>query len=246
MPVEPEAKDFATFEFALADDAAVDHRGGVGPGFGAGEAEAGNVAAVRESRQPAFLLLPGAEAHQELARPERVRDHDRDGSGDRAGRDLAHHFRMRVGREAEAAKLLRNDHAEEFLVLDEVPDVRRQVAPFPKNLPLVEHGAELVDGAIKEGLLLVGQPRLRHLQQLRPVRVAGEEIGVPPDVAGLQRLTLGIGHRRQHAAGPGEDRLCQGVAAEAHGGPHASARLSGILAESGGDWRTLRPQKEAN
>src|SRR3954454_4085339 len=99
---------------------------------------------------------------------------------------------MRIGREAEAAELLRNDHAEEFFALDEVPDIGRQVAPFPKDLPLVEHGAELVDGAVEEGLLLFGQRCLRDLEQLRPIGLAGEEITAPPDVAALQRLALGV------------------------------------------------------
>src|SRR5205807_6972780 len=126
----------AALEIALADDAGVDHRGGIRAGFRAGETKAGDIAAVGEPRQPPLLLFPRAEAHQKLAGPERVRHHYRDRGGDRAGRDLAHDFRMRIGREAEAAKFLRNDHAEELFALDVVPDVVRQVAPIPKNLPL--------------------------------------------------------------------------------------------------------------
>ncbi|MGY3293863.1 hypothetical protein ACVWW3_000358 [Bradyrhizobium sp. LM2.9] len=156
VPVEPEADDLAALEIALADDAGVDHRGRIGSGFRAGETEAGNVVAVGKTRQPALLLLLGAEVHQELAGAQRVRDHHRHRGGDRPGRDLAHHFRMRIGRKAEAAKLFRNDHAEEFFALDEGPHVLRQVAQFPKYLPLVEHGAELVDGAVEKGPLLFG------------------------------------------------------------------------------------------
>jgi len=96
-------------------------------------------------------------------------------------------------------------------------EVVRKIAPFPKDLPLVEHGAELVDGPVEEGPLLLGQFGWRNFQQLRPIGIAGEEIGVPPDVARLERLALGVGHRRQHAARPGEDRLRDVVAAEAHG-----------------------------
>ena len=82
-------------------------------------------------------------------------------------------------------------------------------------------------------------------EQLRPVGIAGEEIGIPPDVAGLQRLALGVGHRRQHAARPGEDRLGDVVAAEAHGVIlMASARLSAFLAESGrGQVNTSRAKR---
>ncbi len=70
VPVQLEADHLAALEGALADHALVDHRGGIRAGFRAGQPEAGNVAAVGEARQPAVLLLPGAEAHQELAGPQ--------------------------------------------------------------------------------------------------------------------------------------------------------------------------------
>jgi hypothetical protein len=81
---------------------------------------------------------------------------------------------MRIGRETEPAKFLGDDHAEEFVALDEGPRFRRQIAPFPIDLPLVEHGAELVDGAVEKGLLFVGQRRRRVRQQFRPIGIAGE------------------------------------------------------------------------
>ncbi|MGY4226704.1 hypothetical protein ACVMIH_004065 [Bradyrhizobium sp. USDA 4503] len=174
VPVEPQAEHLTAFEIALADDAGVDHRGGVGACLRAGQAEAGNVLSGGEARQPFVLLLLGAEAHQELSGPERVRHHHGDGRGQRARRDLAHHLGMRVGREAEAAEFLRDDHAEEFFGLDESPDLGRQIAPFPVDLPLVEHPAELVDRTVQEGLLFLGQSGRRERQQFRPVGVAGE------------------------------------------------------------------------
>src|SRR5205823_7559450 len=61
VPVELESEHLAAFKGALADDAAVDHRGGVGSCFRTGQAKTGNVAAVGEARQPFVLLLPGAE-----------------------------------------------------------------------------------------------------------------------------------------------------------------------------------------
>ena len=57
VPVQPQAEHFAALEIALADDAGVDHRGRVGAGFRAGQAEAGNVGALGEPRQPFLLLL---------------------------------------------------------------------------------------------------------------------------------------------------------------------------------------------
>ena len=89
--------------------------------------------------------------------------------------------------------------------LMKVPDLGRQVAQFPVDLPVVEHGAELLDRAVEEGLLLRRELRLRRRQKLRPVGLAGEQVGVPPHVARLQRLALGVGHRRQRLARPVED-----------------------------------------
>ena len=214
VPVEPQPEHLASLEFAFADDAAVDHRGGVGAGFRTGQAKAGNLAAVGQPRQPGLLLLPGAEAHQQFAGAERIRHHHGHRGGQRARRNLAYHFGMRVGREAEPAIFVRDDHAEELVLLDEVPGLRRKVAPFPVDLPVVEHGTELVDRAVEKGLLFRRQGRRRIGKQLRPVGIAGEQIGVPPDIAGLQRFALGVRHRRQHAARPGEDRLGDEIAAE--------------------------------
>ena len=216
VPVEAEADDLAALEGALADDAGVNHRRRIRAGFGTGEAKAGNVAAVGETRQPPVLLLLGAEAHQEFTGAERIRHHHGDGGDQRARRNLADHFRVRIRREAEPAVLLRNNHAEEFLRLDEIPGLGRQVAPFPVDCPVVEHGAEFIDRAVEKRLLFRRQRRGCVLEKFRPVRIASEQIGIPPDIAGLERLALGIRHRRQNAARPGEDRLGDGVTAEAH------------------------------
>src|SRR3954451_14181556 len=124
---------------------------------------------------------------------------------------------MRIGREAEPAMFFWDDHAKEFAALDEIPGLGRQVAPFPIDLPVVEHRAELVDWAVEEGLFLAGQRRRRVGQKFRPVGIPGEKVGVPPDVTRLQRLALGIRHRRQRAAGKTEDRPRDEVAAKAHG-----------------------------
>src|SRR5215470_5066488 len=48
--------------------------------------------------------------------------------------------------------------------------------------------AKRVEGAIEERPFLIGQRSGRLAQQLRPIGIAGEEIGVPPDVAGLERF----------------------------------------------------------
>jgi hypothetical protein len=165
-------------------------------------------------KQPVVLLLFGAELEQELARPERVRHHGGDRAGDRAGGELANDLRVRIGGEAEPAIGLRDDHGEEFVALEEVPDLGRQVVALPIDVPIVEHAAELVDRPIEEGLLLGRERRGRHRQELRPIGIAAEQIGVPPDVAGFDRLALGLRQGRQHVPRPAEDRLRQLVAAK--------------------------------
>ena len=233
VPVEAQPKHFASLEMALADDAAVDHRRGVGAGFGAGQSKAGDLASVGKPRQPLLLLLRGAKAHQQFAGAQRVRHHHGDGGRHRARRKLAHHFGMRIGREAKPAKFFRDDHAEEFFAPDEVPDFRRQIAPFPIDLPVVEHRAELIDRAVEKGLLLRCQGRRRVRKQLRPVGIAGKQVCVPPDIAGLQRLALGVGHGWQHATRPGEDRLGDEIAAKGMHA-HGDVLLVGVTARSGG------------
>ena len=121
---------------------------------------------------------------------------------------------MRSGGEAEPAMLLRNDHGEEFVALEKVPDLGRQVAQLEGDLPIVEHAAELVDRAVEERLLLGRQFRRRHREELRPVGIAGEQVGIPPHVAGFDRLALGVRERRQHVTRPAEDRLRYPVPAE--------------------------------
>ena len=69
VPIEADAERLAALEGAAADDAGIDHRGGVRARFRAGQAEAGNLLAAREPRQPVILLRLGAELHQQFAGP---------------------------------------------------------------------------------------------------------------------------------------------------------------------------------
>jgi hypothetical protein len=234
VPVKAQPKHFTALKVALADDAAVDHRRGIGAGFRAGQSEAGNFATIGQPRQPLLLLIAGAKAHQQFARAERVRHHHGDSGRDRAGRDLAYHFRVRVGRKAEPAIFPGDDHAEEFFALDELPYFRRQIAPFPIDLPVVEHRAQLIDRTVEEGRFFRRQRHRRIGEQLGPLRIAGKKVGVPPDIAGLQRLALGIRHGRQHATGPREDRLGDVIAAKGEGA-HGDVLMVGAAA------RRLRP-----
>ncbi len=174
VPVELDAENLAAFPGATAHHAGIDHRCGIRARLRTGEAEAGNLFRRRKPRQPVVLLRLGAELMQQLARSERVRHHGGDGRADRARRELADDLRMGVGGETEATVLLRDDHREELVRLEEVPDLGRQVEQFPIDLPIVHHVAELFDRAVEERLLLLREDRVREGEELLPIGIAGE------------------------------------------------------------------------
>eukprot|EP00968_Pinguiococcus_pyrenoidosus_P008266 scaffold578_cov243-Pinguiococcus_pyrenoidosus.AAC.9 len=169
--------------------AAVRHGGGVRAGARAGEAEAGDDFSARELGQEVVLLLLRAVAHEQLARAQRVGHHDGDRGGARAGADLLHHLRVAVSGEAEAAVLLGNDHAEELLLANELPHVRRQVSR-PRDLIVVHHRAQLLHLVVHERLLLRAQRHLVLLLQGRQGRLAAEDVSVEANGAGVQRRLL--------------------------------------------------------
>ena len=226
VPVQPDADQLAPVHHLAADHAGVGHGGRVRAGLGAGQAEAGNLAPVGQARQPVVALRRRAELHQQLARSERVGHHHGDAGGDRVGGDAAHHLGMRVRREAQATVAARDDHAE-ALRLQEGPDLGRQVAAVPADIPFVQHGAQLRHGPVDELPLVRRQRGGRHVQQLAPVRIAAEEIGLPPGVAGLDGLAFGRGHGRQRAPRPTVGRFGNAAPApgvEIHGLPFCCRR----------------------
>ena len=95
--------------------------------------------------------------------------------------------------------LLGDEHAEEAVVADELPDVVRHVVQFMTDAPVVEPLAELVGRPVEKGTLLGGERDGGDAAKLRPVRLAGEQLGVPADGAGLERLAFGLGDRRHRA-----------------------------------------------
>ena len=104
--------------------------------------------------------------------------------------------------------------AKNFLRFQKIPDLGRQVVPLPIDLPVVEHAAQLFDRPGEKLLLLGRQPGRREGQKLAPVGIAGEKIGIPPDVAGLDGFALGVGQARQRVLRHPEDRLGDPVPAE--------------------------------
>ncbi len=90
----------------------------------------------------------------------------------------------------------------------------RHVAALVRDVPVVEHPAQLLARASEE-LLLFGRKLWRSRgEQLRPVRRAGEQLAVPPHRAGFQGFALRLRHRWQqlqvslHEAA-GDQRLAQ-------------------------------------
>jgi hypothetical protein len=140
----------------------------VAAGLGPGEREAGDLLAAREARQVVALLLVGSVVEQQLARSERVGNHDRHRHGDAAAGQLGDDGGVGDGREAQAAVLLGDDHAEEAVPAQEGPDLLGQIAAL-RDLPVVEHRAELLDGTVEEGLLRRRELAGREGEQLAPV-----------------------------------------------------------------------------
>ena len=83
------------------------------PGRRVGEREARQLEALGEARQVMPLLCFGAVMREQLARPQRVRHHHRNGERGRVRRQLDHHARMRVRRKALAAVFLRDARGRE-------------------------------------------------------------------------------------------------------------------------------------
>jgi hypothetical protein len=81
--------------------------------------------------------------------------------------------------------------------LDEVPDLRRQVALLV-DLPVVDAPAQFLDRAVEERLFLRVECARLEREQLVPLRHAAEQIAVPPDRAGLERDAFGVAQARQH------------------------------------------------
>ena len=201
-------------EFAVTHDAAIRNAGGIRPGVGCGEAEARYFLATRQPRQVLILLRVGAVAQQQLGGSERIRHHDGDAGGDGTRRDLHHHRRVRQRREFQAAVLLRDDHAKEAIVLDELPHLRRQIIAHVRNVPVVEHAAQLIARPVEERLFFGTEPCLRYGLQFLPAWRAIEQLRLPPHRAGFQRLALGIRHGRHDALEQREYRARQQPAAQ--------------------------------
>ena len=202
VPVQPDADQFAPIDLLAADHAGIHHGRGVRSGLGTGQAEARHLAAIRQPWQPVVALRRRAKLHQQFTGAQGIGHHDRNARSDGIGRDAPHDLGVRIRRKTQAAVAPRNDHAEEAFGLQEVPDLGRQVAAVPGNVPFVQHGAEPRQRAVDEALLVRRQRGGWHVQQLAPIGIAGEQIRVPPGVSGFDGLALRGRHGRQRVARP--------------------------------------------
>ena len=191
VPGDADAHHLLALVPAARDVADVAHGGGIRAGGRPREREAGHLQPLGEARQVVVLLLGRAVFLDQLARAQRVRHHDDGDSVGRARGDLAQHQRLRLRREAQAAVLLGDEHAEEAVLLDEVPDLLGDLLVLMADHPVVDHPAQLVGRPVEEGLLLLGQRDRRDGAQLLPVGLAGEQLGIEADGARVQRLLLG-------------------------------------------------------
>ncbi len=210
--LEPE--HFLAVDDLLADHAEIRNRGGVRAGPGIGQAEARDFAAVGEARQVVVLLLFSAVMQQQFGRAEGI-GHGHGGTESGAdARQLLQHHRVRVRGEAESAVLLRNDHAEEAVAFEEVPQLRRQVVALVGDLPVVDQAADLFNRAIEKRLFFAAQLRRGLRQQLLPARAPGEQFALPAHRTGFQRHPLGVGQLRRDALVDVEHRLAEQLHAQ--------------------------------
>ncbi len=218
VPRQADAQRLPALVALLHDRADVAHGGGIRARGRSGEGEAGDLVALGEPRQVIVLLLLGAVLLDELARPKRVGHHDDRDDVRRARGDLAEDQRLRLGREAQAAVLLGDQHAEEAMALDERPDLLRDLALVVAHLPIVDHPAELIGRPVEERLLLFRERDGRDRAQSGPIGAAGKKLRVEADRAGVERLLLGGGHPGQDLLDHAEGRRHQhGAADVGHG-----------------------------
>jgi hypothetical protein len=98
-------------------------------------------------------------------------------------------------------------------VLDE-RQTARQVAVDVRGLPVGDHRAQFLHVLVEEALLFRGQRRGRRVEEAAPVGTAREQFAVPPHGPRLDRLALGLRHRRHDLAEGAEYRIADQAATQ--------------------------------
>ena len=211
--IQANPQHFLAIDFLLAHDAGIRNGRGIGAGPGAGQAETGHFPAVRQPGQVVVFLFLSTVLDQQLTRAKRV-GHAHGHHQHFVGRQLLQHGCLGLGRETQATVFLRNDHAEEFFLLQEIPQFFGQVSPLYRQVPGIAHGNRLGALVIHKGLFLIAQAGMTVDQQVMPVRATGEQLAVPAHSAGLQGHLFSVGNLRRHLLEHGEHPGGQPVHAE--------------------------------
>ena len=125
---------------------------------------------------------------------------------------------MRVGREFQAAVALRDDHAEEAMLLDQVPGLLRDVLLGMGDRPFVEQAAQVFDRPVEKRLFVGAERGCRIAAQAVEVRLTGEQFTFPPHRAGIERDAFGWRDVRQYAPEERQRRARDAVGGAVHMG----------------------------
>src|SRR5207247_10232052 len=134
-----------------------------------------------------------ADVEDSVRGTERIRTHHPDRGSHAPARELGHDRRVGEGGESQPAVLLRNDHPEEPVLLDEPPCLGREIA-VPLHLPLLDHPAQLFHGAVAKRAPARAQGLALEVEELLPSGPAREEIAVPPARDSFEGVALSTPH----------------------------------------------------
>ena len=122
---------------AVADDAGIGNRAGVGTRPRAGEGETGHIDAFGQPRQVVVFLLGGAVVLNQFGRPQRVGQHNHIGRGRAAAGDFAGDFGVGVMGKGQAAVFFLDNHRDKAFVFHVLPHFGRQVFIVLAEAPVV-------------------------------------------------------------------------------------------------------------
>ena len=179
LPVEAHPEYLFTVHFFLDDDSMARHRAGsIGTRSRFGQGKTGHLLALRQPRKQAVFLFLGAVMEQQFSRAQRVGNHD----GDRQritdrGRPRDH-GRHRSSREAQPSVTLRDDHAEEAMLGQEIEGLFGKGSALPVS-PGIGQVNQFLDRTVEEFLLPGGQFRGAPGEPFIPVGGTTEEFSIP-------------------------------------------------------------------
>src|SRR5262245_56815249 len=115
------------------------------------QSEAWNVLARGKTRQIVVLLFSCAVMEQQFGGAERIGHHQSACNRNAAAGYFCHDCRVGDCGETKTTMFLRNDHSEEALAFEKVPDLVRKLAIL-RDLPVVNDTAEIIHGPFEKRL----------------------------------------------------------------------------------------------